>query len=784
MDGRRQRRFEFTDPFSRGLDLLRLQALVQGRSAALLSGLVFVLCAVGVVGTLALTTPNQTLLGAARWYVAWAWHDVIEGEPFALELTTQRGPSIWTTDRIRADPWHIEKGTLVLNRMLMASGIALGLSTPLAILIFAGAYWQGRRATADRLARGREVVEAAALARLVRRRGAPSGFRIGPVPVPETALNRNILFLGTTQTGKSLSLRRWLAEIERRGEMAIVFDKVGDFTEAFYDRERGDVLLNPLDRRCPPWSPWAEIRDGSEAMRIARSLIPSVQGENNFFHAAAQDLFAALLTRVGRMPDRSLEKLLLIALTLSRKQKAELLKGSSAAKHFEGEHRSGHDVDATMAVFTQALRFLPRGSGGTTDFSIRDFIATTTAGLDSETGRSRPRMKERPPWLFIASNQRQLPALRPLLSVLLDAVADTILSLPPNRARRIWLVLDEVQSLQKLPSLPPLLTECAKYGACVCVGLQNMGQLRAAYGRDTAETVLSLFNTKAFFRMPEPETAAWVERSIGNAVIEHVHEGMRYATSSTMDGAQISMSRTTEPIVMAGDIMRQPDLHLYLMLPGDWPVGRIQLAFDKRRDAPPARSPALLRRPEEETIYHALEAAGWSPVAAAAEAEDPATLSDVARATAGPMDRDDAEGAPEDPRFGTGRMADGGDFGGERYEKKGAPGAHGATGSATEGRHPNRSERPIRRMKEEREAGQGAGVESPSDVAGRGGEPALAEDQGRPGGTIDDDFLAPTAAPRRSDPANGPASDDAPLLPFARDDVAPKVRPQRPADSN
>ncbi|MEM9763550.1 MAG: type IV secretion system DNA-binding domain-containing protein [Pseudomonadota bacterium] len=762
VDGRRQRRFEFTDPFSRGLDLLRLQALVQGRSAALLSGLVFVLCAVGVVGTLALTTPNQTLLGAARWYLAWAWHDVIEGEPFALRLTTQRGPSVWTTDWIRADPWHIEKGTLVLNRTLMASGIALGLSTPLALLIFAGAYWQGRRATADRLARGREVVEAGALARLVRRRGAASGFRIGPVPVPETALNRNILFLGTTQTGKSLSLRRWLAEIERRGEMAIVFDKVGDFTEALYDADRGDVLLNPLDRRCPPWSPWAEIRDGSEAMRIARSLIPSVQGENKFFHAAAQDLFAALLTR---------------------KQKAELLKGSSAAKHFEGEHRSGHDVDATMAVFTQALRFLPRGSGSTSDFSIRDFIATTTAALDREAGGPARRRKERPPWLFIASNQRQLPALRPLLSVLLDAVADTILSLPPNRARRIWLVLDEVQSLQKLPSLPPLLTDCVKYGACVCVGLQNMGQLRAAYGRDTAETVLSLFNTKAFFRMPEPETAAWVERSIGNAVIEHVHEGMRYATSSTMDGAQISMSRTTEPIVMAGDIMRQPDLHLYLMLPGDWPVGRIQLAFDKRRDAPPARSPALLRRPEEETIYHALEAAGWSPVAAAAEAEDPAMLSDVARATAGPMDRDDAGSAHNGPTFGTGRIADGDDFGGKRYEKKRAPGADGATGETTEERHPNRSERPIGRMKEARKAGQSAGGVRPSDVAGRGGEPVPADDPARSDSAAADDFLGPPRSPRQPEPSIGEATDNAPLLPFARDDVAPKARPRRPADS-
>lgn len=764
MDRQRNRRFEFTDPFSRGLDLLRLQALVQGRSVALLSGIVFVLCVAGVIGTLALTTTEQTLLGAGRWYLSWFWHDVLALDPFDLQLTTQRGDAVWTTDRIRADPWHIEKGALVLNRTLMASGIALGLSTPLAIFIFAGAYWQGRRATADRLARGQEVVEAAMLARLVRRRGATSSFRIGPVPIPESALNRNVLFLGTTQTGKSLSLRRWLREIERRGDMAIVFDKVGDFTEGFFDAERGDVLLNPLDRRCPPWSPWAEIRDASEAMRIARSLIPSVQGENNFFHAAAQDLFAALLNRVGRMPDRSLEKLLLIALTMGRAQKAELLRGSSAAKHFEGEHRSGHDVDATMAVFTQALRFLPKGSGGDADFSIRDFIARTVAEIEEDRrARRRDTRIARPPWLFIASNQRQLPALRPLLSVLLDAVADTILSLPPNRDRHLWLVLDEVQSLQKLPSLPPLLTECAKYGACVCVGLQNMGQLRAAYGRDTAETVLSLFNTKAFFRMPEPETAAWVERSIGNAVIEHVHEGMRYATSSTMDGAQISMSRTTEPIVMAGDIMRQPDLHLYLMLPGDWPVGRIQLAFDKRRDAPPPRAPALLRRAQDQTIFHALEAAGWSPVVPSADMEDPATLSHLARATAASVD---CSVVPED--------SDASSLSRDR--------GHETSGVGKQGGEKKKDEVAARRAGEEpgSERTQERSSESPRRRVPAEGD--ASGHVGRPSGDAQPDFLGPLALPPRRRQAVSEPPDSAPFLPFADGDVAPTPPPAEPKE--
>ncbi len=170
-------------------------------------------------------------------------------------------------------------------------------------------------------------------------------------------------------------MKRMLREVRRRGDIAIVFDKVGDFTAEFHDESRGDVLLNPLDARSPDWSPWAEMRDIADAYRMAKSLIPSVEGANNFFHSGAQDLFATLLTRIWRMPDRSLLGLLTCALVMDRKDKAKLLARTAAAKHYEGDHRSGQDVDATMSVYTQALRFLPQTAGGAQDFSIRDFIA-------------------------------------------------------------------------------------------------------------------------------------------------------------------------------------------------------------------------------------------------------------------------------------------------------------------------------------------------------------------------------------------------------------------------
>jgi hypothetical protein len=39
---------------------------------------------------------------------------------------------------------------------------------------------------------------------------------------------------------------------------AIVYDTAGTFMEKFY-RPGKDTLLNPLDKRSAPWSPWVDV---------------------------------------------------------------------------------------------------------------------------------------------------------------------------------------------------------------------------------------------------------------------------------------------------------------------------------------------------------------------------------------------------------------------------------------------------------------------------------------------------------------------------------------------
>src|SRR5258708_30889832 len=88
-----------------------------------------------------------------------------------------------------------------------------------------------------------------------------------------------------------------LRQIQARGQSAIVYDPACEFVQRFCDKERRDIILNPLDKRCPYWGPSEELRRRAEAMAIAASLYqPTTDRKGEFFFETPQKIFAHLLT--------------------------------------------------------------------------------------------------------------------------------------------------------------------------------------------------------------------------------------------------------------------------------------------------------------------------------------------------------------------------------------------------------------------------------------------------------------------------------------------------------
>lgn len=69
-----------------------------------------------------------------------------------------------------------------------------------------------------------------------------------------------------------------------------------EYVKRFYDPSRGDVILNPLDKRCPYWGPAEELRTRSEAKALSVSLFqPPQDRKGEFFIESPQKIFAFLM---------------------------------------------------------------------------------------------------------------------------------------------------------------------------------------------------------------------------------------------------------------------------------------------------------------------------------------------------------------------------------------------------------------------------------------------------------------------------------------------------------
>ena len=62
---------------------------------------------------------------------------------------------------------------------------------------------------------------------------------------------KNGIIAGETGSGKTQLIMQILRQIRDRGDSAIVYDPACEYIQRFYDEKRGDVVLNPLDERCP-----------------------------------------------------------------------------------------------------------------------------------------------------------------------------------------------------------------------------------------------------------------------------------------------------------------------------------------------------------------------------------------------------------------------------------------------------------------------------------------------------------------------------------------------------
>jgi type IV secretory pathway TraG/TraD family ATPase VirD4 len=387
--------------------------------------------------------------------------------------------------------------------------------------------------------KGPEMLTPRQFNRIVKGNGI--GFKIDGMRkmlrIPARAEAQHMQIIGDTGAGKSALMFQLLRQVSSRGDSAIVYDPAREYVKRFYDPARGDIILNPLDRRCPYWGPAEELRSRSEAKALAVSLFqPPQDKKGEFFIESPQKIFAFLMA-YGPTPDQ------LVQWMSNPEEIDRRVQGTEHAHLIDPHaHQQRAGVLASLGLVADSLRLLPKRNEANGTWTATEWA------------------EKRQGWIFLTSLPAEREALRPLQSLWIDWLVLRLLNEPTAAQKRVWFVIDELASLQKLPQLHTAITEARKSNNPVVLGFQGKAQLEYLYGH-LAEVMLSQPATSVWLTTKEPNAGEWVSKFIGKVEIERLRETHFDGTRS---GRNFALDRQVEQLVLESEIAGLADLHAYM----------------------------------------------------------------------------------------------------------------------------------------------------------------------------------------------------------------------------
>lgn len=460
------------------------------------------------------------------------------------------------------------------------------------------------RASTDVHIRGTRVRAAAALrgrrSRLsdaARALPSPTHLCLGGIRISAADETRHFKIIGTTGTGKSTAISALLRSALARGDRAVIADPNGACLIRFFDRYRGDVLLNPFEPRSARWDLFGELRSPFDAENLARGLVPECDDPaGREWRAYARTLVGAVVRRLSQSGPPDLHELWRLLALAGTAELRSVVAGTPGQAFLDEDN--ARMFSSIRSVTMTALAAFPHLAAvrGTT-LSIRDWIVR---------GRGV---------LFMPYRADQIAALRALISTWMRlAIFQTLsgeetaaversaqsgawhrLAMPVRsrtlEGRRIWFIVDELDALGTIDGLTDALSRLRKFGGCCVLGLQSLAQVSTTYGAGGARSVIENCGNTLILRCSASEsggTAAFASQLIGEREVlrrqtaRSSDRGELFARRGRRRSTQIARQRVIEPAVLPSEIEQLPDLVGYLKTASNPCWTRIRLAPESR----------------------------------------------------------------------------------------------------------------------------------------------------------------------------------------------------------
>lgn len=352
---------------------------------------------------------------------------------------------------------------------------------------------------------------------------------------------RHFVIMGAVGGGKTQIFIPLIAAAQARGDRCLILDNKGDYTSGFVGQ-----IVAPWDARSLVWDIAADCSTKSQARELAARLVQESK-DPLWSNAARQVLTGIILKFQNERPGAWGFGDLAAAISLPQPELLAIMKNffPEGIRAVEEASKTTQSILINLSAY-MSIVFDLADAWSTPDpkklFSFRRWL--TQEG------------KEKSVKTVILQGNGQFSELqKSYVGGILGMMSQVINSpqIGESKTRRIWFFLDEFPQFSKIEGFSALLEIGRSKGIRVVIGLQDINQIRDLYGREQAESWMSMVGTQIFARISPGETADMVSALVGDREIERKNVS-RSAGAGGTPNITISWQRETLPVIMPSQL--------------------------------------------------------------------------------------------------------------------------------------------------------------------------------------------------------------------------------------
>jgi len=408
--------------------------------------------------------------------------------------------------------------------------------------------------------RGTKIVEANELIKEIKKESKNNRVLISSkkVPFPYFDENRSILLIGKAGAGKTQAVFDFLLQIFKFNETMILYDRKPDFWNRFYDESK-DYLFYPKDARSLCWNIFDDIKDEDDIDFAIKSIIPiNLEAKDPFWDTASRDLLKVVFLKILTFKNPSNKKLIdFLRINSTADELFEELNelavnnGVNLEYYLKSKNTTASIMSTFQAHTNKLLRkefYYEEGN-----FNVLDFIAA----IDTVNKGKK---------LFLVQTANESGVYEVYFRLMIDLLIREIKGLLNDSKRRIWVILDEFQSLGKLKEIEEGLAEGRSKGLAILLGTQSLAKVEEIYGKLLMRSLFQLLSTKIVLQYDEPEGAKFLSDFFGEQEVLEVNENRMVTSQGNRDISQMQQKETIKKVFIGGEFAILKPLEAYMKI--------------------------------------------------------------------------------------------------------------------------------------------------------------------------------------------------------------------------